>query len=166
VAASTVLNFNIVCNLHGRMKAWKFGGQGMTIQWKSFTSISFKVCYWFVLLHVCCKYSLIFWICNIDAGTWKTLGVPVVIGEDNLPSPVGIGLTDLPNIGWGGSCPPGPPVPAALLQGMRLHGCSGCKNSQIFGSSPFAPADFEASSTMCTRCFERALQGEHLQLQI
>ena len=29
----------------------------------------------------------------------KTLGVPVVIGGDNLPSPVGIGLTDLANIG-------------------------------------------------------------------
>ena len=25
--------------------------------------------------------------------------MPVVIGGDNLPSPVGIGLTDLPNIG-------------------------------------------------------------------
>ena len=34
-----------------------------------------------------------------DAGRWKTLGVPVVIGGDNLPSPVGIGLTDLSNIG-------------------------------------------------------------------
>ena len=32
----------------------------------------------------------------------------VVIGGDNLPSPVGIGLTDLPNIG-GTSGPPGPP---------------------------------------------------------
>ena len=41
-----------------------------------------------------------------DAGMWKTLGVPVVIGGDNLPSPVKIGLTDLPNIG--------PPVPAWL----------------------------------------------------
>ena len=36
-----------------------------------------------------------------DAGRSKTLGVPVVIGGDNLPSPVGIGLTDLPNIGGG-----------------------------------------------------------------
>ena len=34
--------------------------------------------------------------------------MPVVIGGDNLPSPVGIGLTDLPNIG-GASGPPGPP---------------------------------------------------------
>jgi len=33
---------------------------------------------------------------------------PVVIGGDNLPSPVRIGLTDLPNIG-GASGPPGPP---------------------------------------------------------
>ena len=31
---------------------------------KGFTSISFKVCYWFVLLHIFCKYSLIFWICK------------------------------------------------------------------------------------------------------
>ena len=32
----------------------------------------------------------------------------VVISGDNLPSPVGIGLTDPPNIG-GASGPPGPP---------------------------------------------------------
>ena len=38
----------------------------------------------------------------------KTLGVPVVIGGDNLPSPVGIGLTDLPNI-LGRHWPPWPP---------------------------------------------------------
>ena len=43
-----------------------------------------------------------------DAGRWKASGVPVVIGGNNLPSPVGIGLTNLPNIG--GSCgPPGSP---------------------------------------------------------
>ena len=42
------------------------------------------------------------------------MGVPVVIGGDNLPSPVGIGLTDLPNIGEGAVAPPGPPVPASL----------------------------------------------------
>ena len=41
------------------------------------------------------------------------MGVPIVIGGDNLPSPVGIGLTDLPNIGKA-SGPPGPPVPASL----------------------------------------------------
>ena len=46
-----------------------------------------------------------------DAGRWKTLGVPIVIGGDNMPSPVGIGLTDLPNIG--APLPP-PPVPASL----------------------------------------------------
>ena len=34
------------------------------------------------------------------------MGVPVVIGGDNLPSPVGIGLTDMPNIG-GASGPTG-----------------------------------------------------------
>ena len=43
-----------------------------------------------------------------DAGKLKTLGGPVVIGGDNLPSPVQIGLTDLQNIG-GASGPPGPP---------------------------------------------------------
>ena len=42
-------------------------------------------------------------------------GWPVVIGGDNLPSPVGIGLTDLPNIG-GPSGPPGPLVPASLYK--------------------------------------------------
>ena len=35
------------------------------------------------------------------------MGVPVVIGGDNQPSPVRIGLTDLQNIG-GASGPPGP----------------------------------------------------------
>ena len=35
-----------------------------------------------------------------DAGRWKTLRGPVVIGEDNLPSPVRIGLTNLSNIGF------------------------------------------------------------------
>ena len=34
-----------------------------------------------------------------NAGRWKILGVPVVIGGVSLPSPVGIGLTDLSNIG-------------------------------------------------------------------
>ena len=34
-----------------------------------------------------------------------------MIGGDNLPSPVGIGLTDLPNIGGGDPGPPGPPGP-------------------------------------------------------
>ena len=33
----------------------------------------------------------------------KHWGLPVVIGGDNLPSPVEIGLADLPNI-WGGQC--------------------------------------------------------------
>ena len=40
--------------------------------------------------------------------------MPVVIGGDNLPSPVGIGLTDLPNIGGGAVAPLSPPVPASL----------------------------------------------------
>ena len=36
-------------------------------------------------------------------------------------------------------------------QGMCQHGCSECTNPQIFWTSPFALADFEAFSTMCTR---------------
>ena len=43
-----------------------------------------------------------------------TLRGPVIIGGDNLPSPVRIGLTDLPNIGWGAVAPLAPPVPASL----------------------------------------------------
>ena len=39
--------------------------------------------------------------------------MPVVKGGQNLPLLVGIGLTDLPNIG--GAVPPLPPVPASLL---------------------------------------------------
>ena len=39
-----------------------------------------------------------------DAGRGKTLGGPALIGGDNLPFPVGIGLTD-----WGAVAPwPGP----------------------------------------------------------
>ena len=47
------------------------------------------------------------------------VGVPVAIGGDNLPSPIEIGLTDLPNIA-GASGPLAPPVPAPL-QCMHLH---------------------------------------------
>ena len=38
----------------------------------------------------------------------KNIGLPVVIGGDNLRTPVAVGLTDLPNIG-GPSGPPDPP---------------------------------------------------------
>ena len=48
------------------------------------------------------------------AGRWKTLRGPVVIGGDNLPSPVRIGLTVLQNIG-GPVAPQAPPVPAPLI---------------------------------------------------
>ena len=34
------------------------------------------------------------------------------------------------------------------FQGMRQSGCSGFMNPQIFGTSPFEPADFEACSTI------------------
>ena len=44
------------------------------------------------------------------------MGVAVVIGGDNLPSPIGTGLTDLPNIGRPVAplAPLAPPVPASL----------------------------------------------------
>ena len=45
----------------------------------------------------------------------KTLGVPLVKGGQNLPPMVGIGLTNLPNIGGGAVSPPPPPGPASLL---------------------------------------------------
>ena len=38
------------------------------------------------------------------------------MGGDNLPSTVGIGLTDLPNIGGGPGGPLPPLVPASLLE--------------------------------------------------
>ena len=41
--------------------------------------------------------------------------MPVVIAGDNLPSPVRIGLTDLPNIG-GPVASLAPTVPASLLK--------------------------------------------------
>ena len=47
------------------------------------------------------------------------MGVPVVIGRDNLPFPVGIGLTDLPNIGEP-VAPQASPVPAPL---SMIRGC-------------------------------------------
>ena len=48
-----------------------------------------------------------------NIGGAKETRVPVVIGGDNLPSPVGIGLTDLPNMGGGGQ---GPPLGLASLR--------------------------------------------------
>ena len=43
------------------------------------------------------------------------MGVPVVIGGDNLPSPVGIGLTDLLNMGGGAVAPLAPLLLASLV---------------------------------------------------
>ena len=54
-------------------------------------------------------------------------------------------------------------------EGMPEHGCSGCTKPQIFGTSPFAPTGFEASSTMCTRWFwdpELSTIYLHPQIQI
>ena len=59
-------------------------------------------------------------ILSSDAGRWKTLGVPVVIGGDNLPSPIGIGLTDLPNIGGGAEGPPSSGTTATTFKAIKL----------------------------------------------
>ena len=54
----------------------------------------------------------------------------VVIGGDNLPSPVGIGLTDLPNIGRGpvDPLPPPPPPGSGIVhwfkQGLVVMRCA------------------------------------------
>ena len=46
----------------------------------------------------------------------------ITIGGDNLPSPVGIGLTDLPNIGGTVvSLPPPPPSVPTPLRWVELH---------------------------------------------
>ena len=44
----------------------------------------------------------------------------MVIGGDNLPSPVAIGLTDLPNIG-GASGPPGPS--GSGITALQIYSC-------------------------------------------
>lgn len=36
-------------------------------------------------------------------------------------------------------------------QGIRKHGCGGCMNLKIFGTSHFAPTNFEDFSTIETR---------------
>ena len=55
-------------------------------------------------------------------------------------------------------------------QGMPWHGCSSCMNPQIFGISPFTPADFEALSTILPEDFRAQssfLQNKmHPQIQI
>ena len=44
----------------------------------------------------------------------EKIGGQVVIGGDNMPSPVGIGLSDLPNIG-GAIGPPGSGITELVL---------------------------------------------------
>ena len=65
-------------------------------------------------------FHLILCINISDAGRWKTLGGPVVIGGENLPSPVQVGLTDLQNIG-GASGPPGSGTTAESYIWFQLH---------------------------------------------
>ena len=72
----------------------------------------------FEYIILCTRLDPYVYVCS-DAGRWKTLRGPVVIGGDNLPSPVRIGLTDLPNIG-GASGPPGPPGSGITVNVKRL----------------------------------------------
>ena len=51
-----------------------------------------------------------------------------MIGGDNLPSPVRIGLTDLPNIGGG----PGPGPPGSPGSGITDHCQRGCHDFRQF----------------------------------
>ena len=65
--------------------------------------------------------------------------MPVVIGGDNLPYPVRIGLTDLLNIGVGGgaSGPPGPPG-----SGTTVPKLAHFKGLYLFFLSNFPEAKF------------------------
>ena len=56
----------------------------------------------------------------------KHWGGPVVIGGDNLPSLVRIGLTDLSNIGGGASGPPGPPGSGTTVVNQPLDTSRAC----------------------------------------
>ena len=67
-------------------------------------SDAYILCYWHLLMHdnhssnFVINEFVLFFICisSSAAGRWKTLGVPVVIGGDNLPSapPPGSGTTE------------------------------------------------------------------------
>ena len=61
-----------------------------------------------------------------DAGRWKTLGGPLVIGGDNLPSPSS-NRVNWPAKYWGGQWPPWPPR-------FRHH----CKVSSRFSDLPLS----------------------------
>ena len=60
--------------------------------------------------------------------------MPVIIGGDNLPSPVRIRLTDLTNIG-GASGPPGPPGSSitALVFALQPGRSLPVKGLQVYG---------------------------------
>ena len=62
------------------------------------------------------------------------MGGPVVIGGDNLPSLVRIGLTDLKNIGVvsGPPGPPGPPPVPAPLPGAAAAAAFYFEESVLF----------------------------------
>ena len=56
----------------------------------------------------------------------KHWGMPVVIDGDNLPSPVEIGLSDLPNIGGRGHWPPWPLRSVITARCVRNYVCWPC----------------------------------------
>ena len=66
------------------------------------------------------------------AGRWKNLGVPIVMGGQNLPSPqVGIGLTDRPKMGGG-----------AVGSGIPVHIYSNESIKKVFKSKYAIGQDF------------------------
>ena len=65
-------------------------------------------------------------LCSIVAN----FGTHSLVGVDNLPSPVGIGLTDLTNI-LGPVAPLAPPVPASLYPTLHHNSGEGLSNFAI-----------------------------------
>ena len=53
-----------------------------------------------------------------------------------------------------------------IIQGMRQHRCSECTNPQIYGTSPFAPSDFEAQSSLLQDRLHPHIQIPNAYLQL
>ena len=59
-------------------------------------------------------------ICSRAVARSENLGGHVLLGGDNVPPLVEIGLTDLPKSG-GGTCPPTPPLATGLLLSEKMR---------------------------------------------
>ena len=70
---------------------------------------------------------------------------PVVIGGDNLPSLVEIGLTDPANIGGGAVAPLAPPVPASLYIIKHSVSAKMFTNERLFTIQAFTIARVHCS---------------------